>query len=436
MPSVSKFWLPSPQEFQKHIQIVPKPGEPTVPFPLVIEPSNSAVTVADVLESVRTELSPRHGDTLESNPIRTLLDQNGGAVYLKSLPLRSVDDFSQFLDALSGTGKASWYPYDPVAMNVLRKVRAKNVLTVNEYSSILQCTCVPLLIIARGPPSHVIMWHSEFSISPSHPAYVVFFCLKPAESGGKTGISSSLAVCNRLRAACPRFLQACVDKGFSYPAPHHVAESDSIFFGNGLYKKTAFGPADGQDISSFSEQEKRHIVEGRIRELARLGGWKDSNMQDMELPAWQQRGFDWVWRSDGVDVYQRVPGLRVHPTRKTNTLFTALGSRYINAKNRKTFDPPHTWINEDGKENVYLPPMYAGVPEDELIPEKDLDTVHGLQQEFAVEIDWEIGDVLIIDNFAVQHSRLPWTGDRRIMASFWDQDGLNAEAVTTMNIDP
>ncbi|ODA81068.1 hypothetical protein RJ55_04030 [Drechmeria coniospora] len=271
MPSVSKFWLPSPQEFQKHIQIVPKPGEPTVPFPLVIEPSNSAVTVADVLESVRTELSPRHGDTLESNPIRTLLDQNGGAVYLKSLPLRSVDDFSQFLDALSGTGKASWYPYDPVAMNVLRK--------------------------------------------------------------------------------------ACVDKGFSYPAPHHVAESDSIFFGNGLYKKTAFGPADGQDISSFSEQEKRHIVEGRIRELARLGGWKDSNMQDMELPAWQQRGFDWVWRSDGVDVYQRVPGLRVHPTRKTNTLFTALGSRYINAKNRKTFDPPHTWINEDGKENVYLPPM-------------------------------------------------------------------------------
>lgn len=164
------------------------------------------------------------------------------------------------------------------------------------------------LHVRRGPPSHVIMWHSEFSISPSHPPYVVFFCLKPPESGGKTGISSSLAVYNRLKTVCPRFLKGCVDKGMSYPSQYIISESDTIFFGNGLYNKTAYGPADGSDISPLSEQEKRDIVEGRILALAENGGWSGKRSHDTSLPVWQQRGFDWTWRQDGVDVYQRVPG--------------------------------------------------------------------------------------------------------------------------------
>ncbi|KAJ5095771.1 hypothetical protein NUU61_005127 [Penicillium alfredii] len=436
MAPVPEFWNVSSREFQKHIRIVPESNEPPVPFPLVLAPSDSSATLSDVLDGVKKELAPKPSDTLESSHIRKLLDNNGGAVYLKSLPLRSVNDFSQFLDALSGEGKMALYPYDAVAMNVLRKVQAKNVLTVNEYvflmTSGIDYTCSS--ISPRGPPSHVIMWHSEFSISPSHPPYVVFFCLKPPESGGKTGISSSLAVYNRLKTACPRFLRGCVEKGFSYPAPHHVSESDTTFFGNGLYKKTAYGPADGSDITPLPEEDRRRVVEERIRALAELGGWSEETSKDTSLPAWQQRGFDWMWRPDGVDVYQRVPGIREHPTRKTDTLFTALGSRYINTKNRQTFKPPHTYVNEEGKEVLYLPPMYAGLPEDEPIPEEDLDTLHNLQQELSVNIDWEIGDVLIIDNFAIQHSRLPWTGDRKIMASFWDQEGLKAKPVSKLDL--
>jgi len=107
-------------------------------------------------------------------------------------------------------------------------------------------------------------------------------------------------------------------------------------------------------------------------------------------------------------------------------LFTALGSRYVNAKNRQTFAPPHTYLNEKGEETVYLPPMYAGLEADEAIPEKDLDILHNLQDQLSVNIKWEVGDVLVIDNFAVQHSRLPWTGERKILASFWDQLGMEA----------
>ncbi len=99
-----------------------------------------------------------------------------------------------------------------------------------------------------------------------------------------------------------------MEKGFSYPAPHNITEDSNTFFGNGLYKKTAYGPADGEDITLLPEQEKQRIVEGRIRALAKLGGWSENALNDPTLPIWQRKGFDWKWRTNGIDILQRVPG--------------------------------------------------------------------------------------------------------------------------------
>jgi hypothetical protein len=72
----------------------------------------------------------------------------------------------------------------------------------------------------------------------------------------------------------------------------------------------------------------------------------------------------------------------------------------------------------------------------------------------AVNIEWEIGDVLVIDvrchflydfemvlittlilqNFAIQHSRLPRTGNRKILASFWNQPGMKALPLSTSRL--
>ena len=154
------------------------------------------------------------------------------------------------------------------------------------------------------------MWHNEFGFSPSHPSYVAFFCLQPPETGGQTGVSSSLAAYNRLKKACPRFLKGCIENGISYPAPHPISEKGGQLFGNGLYKKSAFGPADGSNISSLPEEERRRIVDQNIRALAESGGWSQSAATNQSLPAWKRRGFDWSWREDGsgVDIFQRVPG--------------------------------------------------------------------------------------------------------------------------------
>jgi hypothetical protein len=40
---------------------------------------------------------------------------------------------------------------------------------------------------------------------------------------------------------------------------------------------------------------------------------------------------------------------------------------------------------------------------------------------------WEQGDVVLLDNLAVMHSRKPWVGDRRVLAALWDDAGAKRE---------
>jgi hypothetical protein len=133
---IPHFWNISQTSFQKTIKVEDKPNAPSVSFPVVLGLSNPSHTLPDVLEEVK-QLATKPSDKSHHSGIRNLLNENGGAVYFKSLPLRSAHDFSQFLDALAGEGQQAWVPYDPLAMNVLRRVQAKNVLTVNEYEKSL-----------------------------------------------------------------------------------------------------------------------------------------------------------------------------------------------------------------------------------------------------------------------------------------------------------
>lgn len=53
----------------------------------------------------------------------------------------------------------------------------------------------------------------------------------------------------------------------------------------------------------------------------------------------------------------------------------------------------------------------------------DLELVLDLAEEMQVDIEWQKGDIVLIDNYAVMHSRKPWTGQRVILAALWDQGG-------------
>lgn len=40
-----------------------------------------------------------------------------------------------------------------------------------------------------------------------------------------------------------------------------------------------------------------------------------------------------------------------------------------------------------------------------------------------VDVYWQRGDVVLLDNLAVMHSRRPWTGKRTVLAALWDDVG-------------
>ncbi|KAF2753578.1 Clavaminate synthase-like protein [Pseudovirgaria hyperparasitica] len=411
--AVEEFWVVREEPYQNDMKIIDAPDQPSIKFPLVIAPSKQA-TKDEILKEI-AQLAAQPSDTSGHSKIRELLDANGGAINIKGLPLKDPEDFSEFLSALAGKGEGAWYPHVHVGMEVLRRPLAKNVMTTNE-----------------GPPSHFIGWHNEYAVSPVHPGYLILFCQIPPGRGGETNITSSVALYDRLKKSAPEFVEKCGTKGLVYHIPHTASQVGGIVGGNGLYKANAFGPSNGEDVSTWSEERKKKHVEERILDLAKRGGWSEEASKDVSLPEWQRRGFDWTWEENGdLNVVHRVPGTRIHPTSKLPTIFNAMSTRYTNAKVNNTWEPPHTYKTKDGEEATAIPPYFAGIEKDEPIAAEWLAKMDEWQHKLGSDISWQAGDVLIIDNFAVQHARWAWEGDRKVHASFWDQAGFIGQQLPT-----
>ncbi|PIB02970.1 Clavaminate synthase-like protein [Cercospora beticola] len=412
--AIDSFWTPVETNYQKHVPLEEQSLEASVTFPLVVRTARKCTKEA-LLREIST-LASRHHDENAVSPLRKLLDAHGGAIQFRELPLHSPEDFSEFLEVLAGDGPYAWKPHTHRGSEVLRKPLAKHVMTANE-----------------GPPSHYIGWHNEYSMSPAHPAYVVLYCQEAPTSGGETSLVNGIALHDRMRNAEPEFVQKSIDSGIAYKVPHTAVQRDGTLGGAGVYKSGAFGPPDDAQNESWKcdmqdTPENRKGVEDRIRQLAREGGWdQDHSQTSGNVPAWQQKGFDWTWNEDGgLEVLHRMPGVRVHPTQNVPALFNSLSTRYHNAKKYNTFEPPFTYRDDDGVEKSFWPPHFAGHEKDEPIPRTWLATLDKYQKELASDVQWHTGDVLIVDNFAVQHARWSWTGSRKVLASFWDQPSLKA----------
>lgn len=302
--AVKQYWTSPTKEYQKKIQIIQGSNEPAINFPLIIQPSREELSKEAILEEARALGAQPSDETLKS-PIRKLLDANGGAIHFKGLPLKTAEDFSEFMFALAGAGPHAWKPHEHTGMEVLRRPQALNVLTANE-----------------GPPSHFIGWHNEYAVSPVHPHYLALFCKVPPGSGGETSVCNSIALYDRLKKDAPGFVEGCSKKGVVYQILHNAEQVGGIVGGNGLYKDSAFGPKGGEKMPE-TEEGRRAMVERKILDLASRGGWhKDINRADESLPVWQRRGFDWTWQDNGdLEVVHRVAGTRQHPTLNKPAIF-------------------------------------------------------------------------------------------------------------------
>lgn len=304
--------------------------------------------------------------------IRDFLDAHG-AIYFQHLNLNTPEEFSQFTHAFG------FIPHEDIGNPVRRTILAKNVATANE-----------------GPNTQPVYPHNEFGLSPQYPSYVFFFCLLAPETGGETPINNSLVLYQQLKQRHPDFIQEIEKQGVKYQLFYpNTARDQTASPGNSVLQAYGQHVLDSDDTETIREK-----IEAEIKRLPTA---------------------TWVWENQSNDnplgdlrVWQHLPAVRDHPRIRRPTFFNNTVSRFLNAIDANTLWPPH--INKDGK---YQPPAFYG--DGSLIPREYFDSAVDIINTTRAMVTWQRGDVLLLDNHAVQHAREPWTGERRLLASLWDE---------------
>jgi alpha-ketoglutarate-dependent taurine dioxygenase len=70
-------------------------------------------------------------------------------------------------------------------------------------------------------------------------------------------------------------------------------------------------------------------------------------------------------------------------------------------------------------------PRNARYGDDGEIATEDLDAIRAAFNAEAVNIEWQAGDVVVLDNMIMAHGRRPFSGDRRILASLLNKYSPN-----------
>jgi alpha-ketoglutarate-dependent taurine dioxygenase len=218
------------------------------------------------------------------------------------------------------------------------------------------------------PAEFTISMHNELSYSHSWPARLLFFCQQAAQTGGATPVVDAAAW---LAALDPEVRDA-YRGGVRYMQNMHG------------------GRGFGKSWQDTFETDDRAAVE------AFLTG----------------AGASWEWKADG--------GLRVIQVRPSTTRHPVTGDEVW-------FNQSDQWHPAALDDEVGIA-LRDALPEDELpqsvtfadgspIPAEYVTQVRDRGLELAVDVDWQEGDLLVIDNVLVAHGRRPFTGPRRVLVA-------------------
>ena len=223
-----------------------------------------------------------------------------------------------------------------------------------------------VLTTNESPPSEPIPFHHEMSQVPQPPAYVLFYCDVPSEQGGETPIVLSSRVYDRFRAISPDFADRLEAQGVRYVRVMPPEDDNSSPIGRS-WKATFLC-------------ETRQDAEERMTEL----------------------GMEWRWL-DGDELHtvtRPLPAIRTDERTGRKTFFNSMVAAYTGRVDQRNDPTRAVRFGDD-----------STMDGDVL-----LKTAEAMQEE-CVAFRWQQGDVLIIDNSLVMHSRRPFAGPRRILAS-------------------
>jgi non-ribosomal peptide synthetase component F/acyl carrier protein len=267
--------------------------------------------------------------------------QQQGALLFRGFNSHSLDTFEQFTTTIASS-----------LMSYGERSSPRHVLSGNIYTS------------TDHPADQHILLHNEQSYTLNWPMKIWFFCVRPAQQGGRTPIADSRRIYSRLPA---RVIEKFVEKQVMYVRNY----GDML----GLSWQEAF------------QTEDKRVVEEHCRRDAIEFEWKDENhLRTKQIrPAVRQhpRTGETVWFNHAVF-------FNIHSLEKTARDSLRAGVDDL--------DLPFNTFYGDGS------PIEPAVIEE----------IYEAYRSEQVAFDWQMGDILMLDNMLCAHGREPFVAPRKI----------------------
>ena len=229
-------------------------------------------------------------------------------------------------------------------------------------SNAVRINLTPRVFTANeAPPDVEIFLHHEMAQTPVYPHKLFFYCHRAAEQGGATPVCRSDLLYRDLLEQDPVWAEAFETRGLRYRT--HMPADNKVESGQGRsWKSTLSAATPGE-------------AEARLNTL----------------------GYTWEWQSD-------------------NSLMTWTP---VLPAVRQLDDGSQSFFNQvlaaslGWKRSAGNPEPVVTFGDGTPIPDQVIETLRQLADRHTVPLEWQDGDVALVDNFRVMHGRYPFSGKRK-----------------------
>ena len=217
------------------------------------------------------------------------------------------------------------------------------------------------------PGDQRILPHNENSYAHIWPQHIGFHCMVPALEGGETTVVD-----------CRRVLDS-IDPGIRQQfAERRIRYVRNFGGGLGLSWQETFGTMSRSDVEEFS----------------------------------RSAGYELEWqRDDGLCTRRNAPGIVLHPTTREPLWFNHAMLFNIAVLAPETRD---ALLAERGQDRL---PNNTYFEDGATIPADVIQHVKQAYDRHTVRVQWQAGDLLLLDNMLRAHGREPYRGPRRVLVA-------------------
>lgn len=225
------------------------------------------------------------------------------------------------------------------------------------------------------PEKQMILYHNECSHTDRWPRKQWFFCELPSRVGGITPIVDGRELLDHL--------------------PTEIVEEMER---KGLLYVRNFHPKLDVSWQHFFKTEDRAEVEARL----------------------QRGGIEWVWLDgDILQTRTRAPAVITHPVTGARAFFNQVQLHHVSCLE------PEVRSDLLGMVGLDLMPRHVFFGDGSPISDATMEIIGAGYEACAVRLDWQRGDVVMLDNMLAAHARDPYEEPRKIvvaMGSMYERD--------------